>query len=370
MQKPKLLQMHVRPLLFIFLGLNGTALAQSPIVLSNSNMPGNNDTLRYTNVNPASLGSFTQTGTNFVWNYHNLVSLSEGLRSFKNALQTPYAFYFLALNEYGEKVADTLGAGPLTITNYYNYYRKQTSPSNAFVADGVGMTFSSVPVPSYYSDKDELYKFPMTYPQYDSTTFKFSTISNSLLPISYSKAGYRVTRVDGWGKVITPYDTADCLRLVTTQYANDTIKTTIGPVTIPIGFPNYVRSYQWMSLNSKIPFLEVSGSLINDNFTVTTVRYRGYQRGTTGNPVSVLENNDPSPVLVFPNPVYDRLYFQGSANLESLSYEITDINARVLLSGTLFAAEMKNGIPVSGLAPGVYGLRFGKTGTVQRFVRE
>lgn len=371
MQKPKLLQLGIRPFLFlIFLSvLFDEGKAQSPITLGNANMPGNNDTLRYTNVNPASLGSYTQTGTNFVWNFNDLVSLSEGVRSFKNALQTPYAFYFLALNEYGEKVADTLGAGPLTITNYYNYYRKQTSPA-AFVADGVGMTFSSIPVPSYYSDKDELYKFPMTYPQYDSTTFKFSTISNSLLPITYSKAGYRITRVDGWGKVITPYDTVDCLRLITTQYASDTVKTSLGPITIPFGFPNYVRSYQWMSLNSKIPFLEISGSLLNNIFTVTTVRYRGYDRTVNSNPVSLNEISGETALGIYPNPVKDRLYFKNLVLQQEESYEISDLSGRVLLKGDFSKNEMKEGILLSGLPQGQFILRLCKSGHTQRFVKE
>lgn len=359
------LQISILILLFCT-GLN----AQSPITLSNANMPGNNDTLRYTNANPASLGNYTQTGTNYSWNFSNLISLSEGVRSFKSSLQTPYAFYFLALNEYGEKIADTLGAGPLTITKYYNFYKKQTTPVNAFVADGVGMTFSSVPVPSYYSDKDELYKFPMTYPQYDSTTFKFSTVSNSLLPITYSKAGYRVTKVDGWGKVITPYDTVNCLRLITTQYANDTIKTSIGPVTIPFGFPNYQRSYQWLDQSSKIPFLEVSGSLINDLFTVTTVRYRGYKRTALPNPVSIIEQSGVEGISLYPNPVGERLLIKFEGGQKDQPYEIFDAGSKLLMQGRISPNDFDQGIQVSGLAPGLYLIRFSGTANSLHFIKE
>lgn len=344
--------------------------AQSPITLGNSNMPGNNDTLRYTNASPTSLGNYTQTGINHTWDFSTLVSLGEGVRSFKSALLTPYAFYFLALNEYGEKVEDTLGAGPLTITNYYNFYKKQTTPVNAFVADGVGMTFSSVPVPSYYSDKDELYKFPMTYPQYDSTTFKFSTVSNSLLPITYSKGGYRTTKVDGWGKVITPYDTVSCLRLITTQYANDTIKTAIGPITIPFGFPNYLRSYQWMSLNSKIPFLEINGSLVNDVFTITQVRYRGYHR-IMANPVSTGPELQERTIGLYPNPVKDKLQVHGLAP-EASSFEVFTLDGKKVLTGAFKAMASEQSLDLSGLEKGVYFLNIlgATTKTSLRFVKE
>ena len=149
-------------LLFILNVYFGLIIAQSPISISNSNMPGANDTLRYTNVSLNSVGNYTQTGTNFTWNFGNVTSGSEGLREFKNASSTPYFLFFLSSGEYGEKIADTLisGTGTLSITKVYNFYKKQTSPVNAFVADGMGMTISGLPVPSYYSNKDELYHFP------------------------------------------------------------------------------------------------------------------------------------------------------------------------------------------------------------------
>ena len=172
---------------------------QSPITLGNTNMPGSGDTLRYTNVQLSSIGNYTQTGTNFNWNFGSVISTTQGVRSFKSAPQTPYFLFFLSTNEYGEKIADTIGAGPFLITKYWDYYKKQTSP-NAFIADGAGVTFSSVPLPSYYSDKDELYNFP-SYPKYYSTSFKFSTLTTSLIPIRYSKTGFRATKVDGWGTI-------------------------------------------------------------------------------------------------------------------------------------------------------------------------
>src|SRR5688572_22924811 len=114
----------IKYLVVIALAFSIESSAQSPITLGNSNMPGNNDTLRYTNANPASLGNYTQTGVNHTWDFSGLVSISEGIRSFKSSFLTPYAFYFLSFNEYGEKIADTLGAGPIAITDYYNFYKK------------------------------------------------------------------------------------------------------------------------------------------------------------------------------------------------------------------------------------------------------
>ncbi|MCW3075685.1 MAG: hypothetical protein JWO32_294, partial [Bacteroidetes bacterium] len=79
-------------------------------------MPGSGDTLRYSNAKLTSLGNYTQTGVNFNWNFSSLIPSGQGVRDFKFAFSTPYAFFF-APNDYGEKIADTLGAGPLVMTN-------------------------------------------------------------------------------------------------------------------------------------------------------------------------------------------------------------------------------------------------------------
>jgi len=321
------------------------SFSQTPITLTNSNFPGSNDTLRYSNALLTSLGNYTQTGTNFAWNYSTLVPTSQGVREFKASLATPYFLFFSIFNEYGEKIADTLNAGPITITDYYNFYKKQTSPTNSYIIDGAGMTLTSVPVPSYYSDKDELYNFPMSYPKNDSTTFKFSTPSNSLIPLTYSKSGYRITKVDGWGSVTTPYGTANCLRLVTTQYSRDTLTITT-PFTFKIGFPNFQRSYQWLTTTSKIPFLEVNGNLIGTNFTPTQIRYRDNYVVFTG---IKNEERDISAMLLYPNPVKDKLYLNTTVKNET-TVEIFDVTGKLIRQEDLNT----NFIDVNSLQSGVF----------------
>ena len=347
-------------------------IAQAPITLNNVNMPGANDTLRYTNAQITSIGNYTQTGANFNWNFFNLVDINQGVRTFKSSFQTPYSFYFLALNEYGEKIADTLGAGPITITNYWNYYKKQTSPVNAFIADGSGMTFSSIPVPSYFSDKDELYIFPMSYPKYDSTTFKFSTITSSLIPITYSKKGYRVTLVDGWGKIITPYDTANCIRLITTQYSKDTIKTNFGGFSFPFGFNNFQRSYQWFTINSKIPFLEITGNLVGNNFTVTQVRYRGYKKLSAPPPppppidTSLEDMANSNYLSIYPNPVKDKLWISDFV-LNKFLIEIYDFTGQLIKKQSIESSDLNRFIDVSEFNIGLYQLKISQNQKVNWF---
>lgn len=366
---------------YLVLALNviGSAIiAQSAITLGNSNMPGSGDTLRYTNVQTSSLSNYTQTGVNFNWDFSNVTSTTEGLRDFKKSSATPYFLFFLSSTEYGEKIADTLvgGTGTLTITQYYNFYKKQTTPVNAFVADGVGMSISGLPVPSYYSDKDELYNFPMTYPKFDSTTFKFATTTAGALPIKYSKQGYRTTTVDGWGTIKTPYGTDNCLRLVTTQYSKDTTAITLPIPAIPpikIGIQNNVRSYQWFTLNSKIPYFEVTGNLINNNFTVTQMRYRGFKPASTNtvvNTTGIAQVEDLSAISLYPNPVKDKLWFNGQ-NTFNGQLEIFDLTGKLVSKASAQNFGTASFIDVSLLQNGLYVLKVtsGAQETYLKFIK-
>ncbi len=334
-----------KTLLFCLSLICGISFAQ--ITLSNSNMPGANDTLRYSNAALSTIGNYTQTGTNYTWNYSTLIPVSQGVRSYKIAFSTPYAFFFLGFNEYGEKVNDTINLGVVTLTDVYNFYKKSTSP-NAYLLDGLGMKISGIPVPSYYSDKDELYNFPLTYPKYDSTTFKFSTPTTTLLPLVYSKSGYRVTKVDGWGTITTPYGTASCLRLVTTQYSKDSIKTSL----FPIGFNNYQRSYQWLTTGSKIPYLEVNGNLIGNNFTVTQVRFRDIYRFLLNADSQEQENES---MGIYPNPVNDKLFlnFRSNAKYDGEIFDLNGKLVRTISNETLSS----NFLDVSDLSQGVYTIK-------------
>jgi len=92
------------------------------ISLSNSNMPGSGDTLRYTNVSTNSLPAYQATGANYTWDFTTVASTSEGLRTFKSSSQTPYFFYFFGSQEYGELISSSINLGVITLNVYYNFY--------------------------------------------------------------------------------------------------------------------------------------------------------------------------------------------------------------------------------------------------------
>jgi hypothetical protein len=215
---------------------------------------------------------------------------------------------------------------------------------------------NGIPVGATYSDEDELYLFPLDYTDRDSTTFKLSTPSNTMIPFSYKKQGYRITQADGWGTITTPYGTAPCLRVVTTQYSIDTI--TINALPAPFnkfGFPNYMRSYQWLTLGEKIPYLEVLGNVVGGNFTPTQARYRDILRHFVG----IKEEHNNLTFSVFPNPSCSELTVLLSQNESPVTAEIIDLQGKILKTQILENnSSMVNShqLNVSNMAGGIYFL--------------
>lgn len=352
----------------------------SQISITHTNMPVSGDTCRYTNAALSSVGDYTTTGANYVWDFSTLDSTSQTLREFKSITNTPYSFFgfLFASTAYGEKTLDTVpiptipipGIPSISLTDIYTFYSKSPiSLPTKFLAEGLGVKINGIPLPNTFTNEDELYFFPLNYTDRDSSTFRFSTLTTTLIPFQYIKQGYRITEVDGWGSITTPYGTEQCLRVVTTQYSIDTFKVFNLPFlgTQSFGFPNYVRSYQWLSLGEKIPYLEVSGNLIAGNFTPNQAKYRDVIRSFVG----IKEEIAPLALSVFPNPANTELSVIIPQNIHDVIAEITDLQGKIILTKTL--AQNSNFvnqhlIDVSNIAKGVYLLKL-STGTSKQTLK-
>ncbi len=334
------------------------------ITITSANMPVVNDTGRYSNASLATVGDYTITGANYTWDFTTLDSTGQGIRKFVPSSSTPYVFYFFS-PKYGEKTIDSipLPAIPgstlnLTMKNIYSFYKKNGTSS--FNSEGVGVSIMGLPIGSTAtssSNEDKLYLFPLNYGNRDSTNFKFSTPSFTAVPFLYKKQGYRITEVDGWGTIKTPYGTESCIRVVTTQYSQDTLTINQLPAGFnTFGFPNYVKSYQWLTLTEKIPYLEVSGSVLFGNFVPTQARYRDRIRY---NFVGIKEEEKTLALSVFPNPSNTEITVIIPQSSQKVTAQITDLQGKSVLTKDL---ERNTGIinehkiDVSALAKGLYML--------------
>lgn len=323
--------------------------AQSPITISSSSMPSSGDTLRYSNASPNGI-DYTSTGANYFWDYSNLISLNQDIYQYKAASQTPYAFYFIGINKYGLKVADSIGAANFKFYDVYNFFQKTTS---VFKTEGTGFRYNGIPLAAYYSDDDELYQFPLNFGDRDSSTYAYSVSLGSTA--SYSQKGYRINEVDGWGYIKTPYDSLPCLRLVSTSYGRDSLNVN----GFPLNFPNIQRSFKWLTTSEKIPVLEISGQLQNNNFTPTQVRYRDRYQSAIG--MNEFDNESEFSLYPVPSSDFLNLRFYNTTSGELKFYD---------LNGKCVYQEIVNDqkslfLSLKGLSNGIYKLIFkNKFGTV------
>jgi len=343
----------MKQIYLLFFSLNVLTF-RAQISISQADMPASGDTLRYSLTAAGSI-DVTQTGGNYQWHFDTLTPQGQGLRNFSAASQTPYAFFFFGANKYGEKILDSIGFSTFQLKNIYSFYKKTAT---VFSAEGTGVMYSILPLAAYYTDEDELYQFPLNYSDRDSSTFRYSLTVPNLG--KYNKSGYRITEADGWGQITTPYGTAACLRVVTTQYAIDSIVSTFGS----LGFPNVMRSYQWLTNTEKIPYLEVSGNVVAGNFVPTQARYRDIAR-----PVGINEYGAASlGITVYPNPVHGKLNVQVPALEGKLLIVVSDIRGALQQQqvwSTNNFEKNQHVIDCSDLKPGVYVLSFRHASAVQ-----
>lgn len=236
-------------------------------------MPKADDTARVSVLSPLGLPTnWQQAGASKTWDFSKLDPVGTQLREYKASFRTPYAFYFF--NQIGEKIADTLGGGPLVFTNVHNFYTKSTS---VFKAEGIGYTATGIPLAAKYTDDDEIYQFPLEYNDSDVSTFRFKFEIPGQQLITYIQQGKRTNVVDAYGSIKTPYKTyTDVIRVKTIMNQVDTLVSPLGKTAIPR--PQVI--YKWLSQDEIIPVMEIRGTVaFNGTFTVTEVYYRDSFRG-------------------------------------------------------------------------------------------
>lgn len=241
-------------------------------VITNQHMPSSGDTLRYSLANTTGVDAQeSSNGANQTWDFSGLTLSRQDIASYLSANKTTYAFYFF--NQIGLKTADSLGAGPIMFRNIYSFYTKNSS---VFKAEGLGYTYSSIPLAANYSDEDEIYQFPLEYHDSDVSTFKFKfSIPGNLF--SLVQSGTRVNYADGYGTVVTPYKTYNnVLRVKTVINETDTLISSLAKIPIP----RRTISYKYLSTSEKIPVLEITGNDQSGTFIITEIRYRDQYRAT------------------------------------------------------------------------------------------
>jgi PKD repeat protein len=233
-------------------------------------MPQAGDSLRFSvaTLDTAVLFGFQNSGANQQWNFDSLQALRQGVNRYYASANTPYNSQ--VSNRIGLKVADTLALGGTNLYDVYDFFNNNSSEfAKDYRAASVPLGFGNFNIAPSYSDKDEIYQFPLNYLDRDSSSFNF-TFNNPFPPAYYSSSGYRINEVDAWGTLKTPFGTFNCLRVITDVVAYDTVSFSGNN----FGINSHTREYKWLTTQFGIPAMIVSGNVVAGAFIPTNVQYR------------------------------------------------------------------------------------------------
>jgi hypothetical protein len=336
-------------ILFILFGfLNHKSIAQ--ITITSAQMPSVNDTIRYSVSNSFTGFNPSETGANYNWDFTTLESNSQAIYEYRASATTPYIFNF-GFSAIGLKIADSIGSGQTSLRNVYSFFQKQ---NNSFSARGLGFQLSAIPFPlaGTYSSEDVIYYFPLDYLDSFSKNFALS-IPLGTPPLSlgnFYRTGKRTTIVDGWGTISTPYkDNVPCLRVKSEIQSRDS--TYISTLGNGFAFDNNQIEYKWLSLDEKIPMLEIIGNQIGNNFIPTSIRFRDNQK--INNNTSINTGHTTEGVLIFPNPSND--FLQINCTWANADFTLMNVEGKKLLSKVLQTESEI--IDLSNYQPGTYFIR-------------
>lgn len=262
-------------LFFLFKGLP----VNSQITIGSTHMPGSGDTLRYSLAEAASVNTaaLNATGANQTWDFSQLNPQSQGLNEYKLALQINPAYsLFFGITAYGLKTFDTLNLGTIQLTKGYDFLSKNNS---VFKAVGRGLSYQNLPVPSFYTDDDEIYQFPLQFGDNDSTTFRVAFDLGGT--IGLVQKGSRRNQVTGWGSITTPFGTFNALKVETTVWQTDSIS--ISGFGLP-PIPSTRVWYSWWSTATEMPIFEARGTVLpfSTDPVFTEYRFRDQFRACLG----------------------------------------------------------------------------------------
>lgn len=356
--------MKIRLLLLAFL----PTLAFSQITLTDLDFADAGDTVRMSKATDNSI-DITTTGASQTWDYSYLAFDSQLRRDFEGTSSLPFlinaVFGPLAQNQYRasfylpatdlpiNQVGNFL---PVTISDVVQYSRK-TSDSITSIGMSISLNGTAVPVRS--DTIETRYAFPLNYGDVHYSRGYAKLDMNPIYDAVWIQYRQRLSEVDGWGSISTPYGTYDALRIKHTINETDSLRFTIlgNPTWIPIPVPkSYI--YEWFTNNEKDALLRISTTEAGGNETVTSIEYRDLNLTNSLDELAIDFN-------IYPNPA-SQVISISNYPLDSKFY-IVDNNGRVVLNGNL-----TDKINIANLANGNYELvisfnnQFGKKSFIKQ----
>jgi hypothetical protein len=361
--------MKKKYLFLISLGFSSFSFSQ--ITINSVHLPVVNDTLRVSRAT-IDLGiDFQTTGPNQTWDFSSLQNSDQKLNTyspvsaagslaqflFGTFAATKYkASYFLPNEDLPLNSLPPIL--PITFSDINQFIKKST---DAMTLVGLSMKVNGQAIPAKADTIETKYKFPLNYGGTHTSRSYINLDLNPIYDARWRQHRKRITEVDGWGEITTPYGTFSVLRIHHRIEESDSFKIAIGPFSNWIGIPVPVsHEYEWRSTIEKEPILLIKTSELLGNETVTGIEYRNdYVLGLKENSL----NFD-----VYPNPATTHLTVDSQSGIGA--YQIVSMDGRIVKSGILNGTL--NVLDVQALETGSYFLKVDAEGQQGRkhFVKD
>lgn len=358
----------MKHLLLPFLALSSVSFGQ--ITLTDQHFAGAGETYIFSTLTDPTI-DYATTGANHTWDFSAMVPQSQrnlithpasqlsgtSIFLFGSFAPAPYkATYFNSTTDLPLDQASTFLPIPIDELNGLtkNASNAITSIGYELVSGGQGLGFRSDTIETRYA-------LPMTYGNnYESRGYTNLDL-NPIYDAKWRQHRHRVTHVDGWGTVKTPYGQFDALRIHHVIDELDSIYFTFQGfgTWIPIPVP-LTHEYEWRSTSDKESVMKIRTNEVMGTETVTAIEYRDNFNG-----LGLKEST--WKVAFYPNPVVNELHISTEEKAEN--FVIVDQAGRIWKRISGLSKDQV--IDVSDLASGAYSLvvLFSKGYTTVKFVK-
>lgn len=294
-------------------------------------MPSPGDSIRVSYAAGVGSNDYNSSGPAYTWDFSSLLPIAQ--QELRYITPTAIPFAFIATVSHVNPSPDSLAFIGNVPSDLTDQYKKSSSSFRE-----VGFSFSYAPlgnfsVPIVYSNPDYIYRFPLNYSNTDTSDAHWSFNAQSFGLFFIDETIHRTNNADGWGTLITPFGTFQCVREVSVVTTTDSIAT--DSVTgYMIARPIHAE-YKWLATGMKIPVLEVDADLVNNAEVVTNVVYQDSLRNNVfqvGIPVAAMNNSFWN---IYPVPANENFMITGqSASNDKIEICIYDIEGRPILRNT------------------------------------
>jgi len=309
-------------------------ITNAQITLTSVDFAAVNDTVRMSQAIDPTI-DFSTTGAGQTWDFSGLTPNAQELKYFQPVANAGafvnfifgtfapvkyQASYFLPSTDLPlQQITAIL---PIGIQDVFQFSRK-TADSLTSVGYAMTVSFngSATTIPIQSDTIETPYDFPLAFGNTHFSRGATSVDFNPIYNAKWNQHRIRLTTVDGYGTITTPFGTFDALRIRHDIDEIDSLYTElpfIGGTWIPLDIPAS-HQYEWWTNGQKEPILRISTSDVFGNETVTAIEYRDIFRPEFAS-VAELSNK----IICYPNPVDQLLTLTTEVPIKAVYIYSTD----------------------------------------------